>query len=92
MFYSTSELQKLKLIQQEIADNVYNLEYEFEEEIEEAELIYKSILNVLSEAYGDSIKCSEIDPLLFLRYKEKFDKPNINITRTQCNIALGLCH
>lgn len=89
---SATDIVLLLERQIEIADNVYNMEYEFEEDSDEAEGNYYASINILYQALGENTPCELIDPLLFRSYSKKVNKPNKQITRREVQVELGTSH
>ncbi len=86
------EIVILKKRQHSIADDMYNQEFEFEDEVHDAESSYFSGINLLYGELGEDAPCSEIDPLLYKLYADKTDKPDLLINRRNVMIKLGRCH
>lgn len=91
-FITPSEIDVLKERQHIIADNMYNQEYEFEDEVHDAETSYFAAINLLYAELGEDAPCIDIDPMLFKVYAEKFDKPDASLNRRDVMIKLGRCH
>ena len=89
---STRDIQLLLDRQKEIADDIFNMEYEYEDEADTAEQNYYASINVLYQALGENTPCELIDPLLFKNYLKKVDKPNRAITRREALVRLGTSH
>jgi hypothetical protein len=82
----------LKDRQAQIAESIIEDEYEYTEEVDDAQYDYYHILNVLSTELGEAGKCVDIDPLLFHKYKKTLDKPNFDLSRKDVAIKLGMFH
>ena len=89
---STQDIQMLLDRQSEIAEELYNMEYEHEGEADEAEVQYFASVNLLYLTLGENTPCVMIDPILFKQYTNKFDKYDKTLSRRDVLVKLGKSH
>ncbi len=91
-FISAQELITLKQRQQMIADDVVNMEYDYEEDQQAAESDYFAGINILYAELGENAPCIDIDPLAVIKLKEKIGTVNPLWTRREVLVKLGNTH
>jgi len=76
-FITQNEIAMLKDRQHSIADDMYNQEFEFEEQVHDAETSYFAAINLLYAELGEDTPCIEIDPMLYKIYADATDTHKI---------------
>lgn len=91
-FVSSQDIQMLLARQNQIAADLYNQEFDDEEETDIAESNYYASINLLYITLGESAHCKIIDPILWGELLKQDKNADETLCRRDVLVKLGKSH